>query len=169
MGSGISKVVWPYDECDDLSSYLWWSKLDFFWKKKFRLFDFGLRSKKWSCFFGLVFFCSLKQNFYYRGSWTFQLVFLRTLFFAKNKKHTALTIPVWSPTTVLGEPNPAWLRSSDGIRYIQGGMTVWYKSYFFITLISPWIYHCPSLFFTKNSIPESAMNFLAIFSLLLFQ
>jgi len=38
-------------------------------------------------------------------------------------------------------------------------MTVWYKSYFFITLISPWICHCPLLFFTENSIPESAMIF----------
>ena len=53
----------------------------------------------------------------------------------QNKKHTALTIPVWSPTTVLGKPNPAWLRSSDGIRYIQGGMTVWCRYYFFIALI----------------------------------
>ena len=53
----------------------------------------------------------------------------------KIKKHTALTIPVWSPTTVLGKPNPAWLRSSDGIRYIQGGMTVWCRYNFFIVLI----------------------------------
>ena len=52
------------------------------------------------------------------------------------KKHTALTIPVWSPTTVLGEPNPAWLRSSDGIRYIQGGMTVWCRWNFSIVLIA---------------------------------
>ena len=28
------------------------------------------------------------------------------LFFI-TKKHTTLTIPVWSPTTVLGKPNPA--------------------------------------------------------------
>ncbi len=51
------------------------------------------------------------------------------------KKHTALTIPVWSPTTVLGKPNLAWLRSSDGIRYIQGGMTVWCKWSFTIILM----------------------------------
>ena len=61
----------------------------------------------WACLFCTEFFCSLKQNFYYRGSWTFEFVFLRNMFFAKMKKHTALTIPVWSPTTVLGEPNPA--------------------------------------------------------------
>ena len=42
----------------------------------------------------------------------------------KHKKHTAPTIPVWSPTTVLGKPNPACLRSSDGIRNIQDGMIV---------------------------------------------
>jgi hypothetical protein len=52
----------------------------------------------------------------------------------ENKKHTAPTIPVWSPTTVLGRPNPAWLQSSDGIWYIQGGMTVWYSWLFSITL-----------------------------------
>ena len=53
----------------------------------------------------------------------------------QNKKHTALTIPVWSPTTVLGKPNPAWLRSSDGIRYIQSGMTVWWYFWNFNPLI----------------------------------
>ena len=42
------------------------------------------------------------------------------------EKHTTLTIPVWSPTTVLGKPNPACLRSSDGIRNIQDGMIVWW-------------------------------------------
>ena len=57
------------------------------------------------------------------------------MIFLLDKKHTALTIPVWSPTTVLGKPNPAWLRSSDGIRYIQGGMTVWCRYSFFIALI----------------------------------
>ena len=43
---------------------------------------------------------------------------------------------MWSPTTVLGKPNPAWLRSSDGIRYIQGGMTVWCRWNFSIVLIA---------------------------------
>ena len=99
----------------------------------------------------------------------------------QNKKHTALTIPVWSPTTVLGKPNPAWLRSSDGIRYIQGGMTVWCRYYFFIALIpKPKNFSftsslLPSLTFSSTAnvthsllfayfyyqkIPESAMIFL---------
>ena len=103
----------------------------------------------------------------------------------QNKKHTALTIPVWSPTTVLGKPNPAWLRSSDGIRYIQGGMTVWCRYSFFIALIPKpknfsftssysLLYYRHSLFFQQpisvthfffayfyyQKIPESAMIFL---------
>ena len=95
----------------------------------------------WACLFCEEFFCSfvaLNQNFSYRGSWHgfFSLFFnMRNVFFAKMKKHTALTIPVWSPTTVLGEPNPAWLRSSDGIRYIQGGMTVWWMWWSFKLLM----------------------------------
>ena len=56
------------------------------------------------------------------------------VFFVEKKKHTTPTIPVWSPTTVLGRPILAWLRSSDGIRYIQEGMIVWYlKTFFFHT------------------------------------
>ena len=103
----------------------------------------------------------------------------------KTKKHTALTIPVWSPTTVLGKPNPAWLRSSDGIRYIQGGMTVWCRYSLFIALIPKpknfsftssysLLYYRHSLFFQQpisvthfffayfyyQKIPESAMIFL---------
>ena len=103
----------------------------------------------------------------------------------QNKKHTALTIPVWSPTTVLGKPNPAWLRSSDGIRYIQGGMTVWCRYSLFIALIPKpknfsftssysLLYYRHSLFFSTpnishslffayfyyQKIPESAMIFL---------
>ena len=33
--------------------------------------------------------------------------FFTTKFFFTTKKHTTLTIPVLSPTTVLGKPNPA--------------------------------------------------------------
>ena len=95
------------------------------------------------------------------------------MIFLVYQKHTALTIPVWSPTTVLGKPNPAWLRSSDGIRYIQGGMTVWCKSYFFITLIPPWIYYIVTTSSIRNSLPKPNSwvrhDFLGIFSLLLFQ
>ena len=54
--------------------------------------------------------------------------FSKNFNFFEKKKHTAPTIPVWSPTTVLGRPNPAWLQSSDGIWYIQGGMTVWWMT-----------------------------------------
>ena len=45
----------------------------------------------------------------------------------KVVKHTALKVPLWSPTTVLIEPNDAWLRSSNGMRYIHHGMTVWWN------------------------------------------
>ena len=88
------------------------------------------------------------RHFYYETSLQWQKNF-RELYSIQytqpkqNKKHTALTIPVWSPTTVLGKPNPAWLRSSDGIRYIQGGMTVWYKHYFYNALMHAKNYTCP--------------------------
>ena len=42
-----------------------------------------------------------------------------------NESHSALTVPEWSPTSVLGEPNDAWLQSSDGIWYFHHGVTEW--------------------------------------------
>ena len=74
------------------------------------------------------------EKFWRKKNSAMQL-FLWQNFFFKTKKHTAPTIPVWSPTTVLGRPNPAWLQSSDGIWYIQGGMTVWWKKVNNITFI----------------------------------
>ena len=39
-----------------------------------------------------------------------------------QKKHSSCTVPEWSPTSVLGTPNDAWLQSSDGIWYFHHGM-----------------------------------------------
>ena len=55
----------------------------------------------------------------------YKLLAFMSRFFNK-KKHSTPEIPAWSPTAVLIGPNGAWLRSSDGIRYIHHGMIEWW-------------------------------------------
>ena len=42
----------------------------------------------------------------------------------REKRRTTLQIPTWSPTVVLTQPEPAWLRWADGKRYYQIGLIV---------------------------------------------
>ena len=51
---------------------------------------------------------------------------------ANEKKHSTPKIPVWSPTTVLIRPNGAWLRSSNGMRYIHHGVIEWWDVWFLV-------------------------------------
>lgn len=51
-------------------------------------------------------------------------IFTSVFLLKKRKKNTAPRIPEWSPTSVLPEPELAWLRKSDGMRYFRVSMAV---------------------------------------------
>ena len=77
-------------------------------------------------------FCSKKKNWFNKKKNCSKKKFWsqKKKICANEKKHSTPEIPVWSPTTVLVGPNGAWLRSSDGMRYIHHGVIEWWDVWF---------------------------------------
>ena len=59
----------------------------------------------------------------------------------REKRRTTLQIPTWSPTVVLTQPEPAWLRWADGKRYYQIGLIV------LTTIQTYWTSQCRTLYY----------------------